>query len=152
MGTAGNRPIVKMTAKEFMFGYATSLVTLGNSFFPGWIKFNKLGLIDRVSSILMISKHLCRLEFEMICRFFLYLHGKKIGMSKIENFSTCANFAFAKIKKKLNFYRSDQRSVNIKLFANSTYICNYIIKIFVSFINYKLILWNAWKFYYIIII
>lgn len=42
-------PLVAMTAKEFMFGYESSLVTLGNNVMPNWISFDKLGLIDRVS-------------------------------------------------------------------------------------------------------
>ncbi|CAG9835916.1 unnamed protein product [Diabrotica balteata] len=37
-----------MTAKEFMFGYSSSLMTLGNNFLPNWINFDKLGLIDRM--------------------------------------------------------------------------------------------------------
>ena len=45
-----SQPLVKMTAKEFMFGYESTLVTLGNKMMPSWIKFDKLGLIDRVSS------------------------------------------------------------------------------------------------------
>ena len=44
-----SRPLVHMTAKEFMFGYESSLVTLGNNLMPAWIKFDRLGLIDRVS-------------------------------------------------------------------------------------------------------
>lgn len=44
-----SHPIVEQTAKEFMFGYESALVTLGNQFMPSWIKFDKLGLIDRVS-------------------------------------------------------------------------------------------------------
>lgn len=43
-------PLVHMTAKEFMFGYKSTLVSVGNTFLPGWIKFEKLGLIDRVSN------------------------------------------------------------------------------------------------------
>ena len=43
--------LVAMTAREFMFGYKSSLVTLGNKFMPTWIKFDKLGLIDRVRPI-----------------------------------------------------------------------------------------------------
>ncbi|KAL1139374.1 hypothetical protein AAG570_006358 [Ranatra chinensis] len=42
------QPLVNMTAKEFMFGYDSTLVSLGNKFLPSWIKFNKLGLIDRM--------------------------------------------------------------------------------------------------------
>ncbi|KAK7582276.1 hypothetical protein V9T40_013721 [Parthenolecanium corni] len=41
--------IVQQSAKEFMFGYQSALVTLGNTFIPDWIYFDKLGLIDRVS-------------------------------------------------------------------------------------------------------
>lgn len=44
-------PLVDMTAKEFMFGYKSTLVTLGNKILPSWIAFDKLGLIDRVSQI-----------------------------------------------------------------------------------------------------
>lgn len=43
-------PIVRMTAHEFMFGYETQLTTLGNTFLPDWIIFDKVGLIDRVSN------------------------------------------------------------------------------------------------------
>lgn len=53
MGT-GQNPIVKMTAKEFMFGYETSLTTIGNKVFPNWIKFDRVGLIDRVIFISFI--------------------------------------------------------------------------------------------------
>ncbi|KYN07821.1 PREDICTED: scavenger receptor class B member 1-like [Cyphomyrmex costatus] len=42
------KPIVPMTAHEFMFGYQSTLVTLGNHLMPSWIKFDKLGLIDRM--------------------------------------------------------------------------------------------------------
>ncbi|KAL6257532.1 hypothetical protein P5V15_011106 [Pogonomyrmex californicus] len=41
-------PLVQMTAHEFMFGYQSTLVTLGNHLMPSWIKFDKLGLIDRM--------------------------------------------------------------------------------------------------------
>ena len=43
--------LVAMTAREFMFGYESTLLTLGNKFMPSWIKFDKLGLIDRVRPI-----------------------------------------------------------------------------------------------------
>ncbi|KAE8747577.1 hypothetical protein FOCC_FOCC005737 [Frankliniella occidentalis] len=42
-----SQPLVEMTAREFMFGYESPLVTLGNKFMPSWIMFDKLGLIDR---------------------------------------------------------------------------------------------------------
>ncbi|XP_022199690.1 scavenger receptor class B member 1 isoform X1 [Nilaparvata lugens] len=41
-------PLVEMTAWEFMFGYRTTLLTIGNKFAPSWISFDKLGLIDRM--------------------------------------------------------------------------------------------------------
>lgn len=41
-------PLEKQTAKQFMFGYETTLTTLGNTFLPNWISFNKVGLIDRM--------------------------------------------------------------------------------------------------------
>nr|XP_033335333.1 scavenger receptor class B member 1-like isoform X1 [Megalopta genalis] len=43
-----SQPLVRMTAREFMFGYESTLVTLGNKMMPAWIKFDKLGLIDRM--------------------------------------------------------------------------------------------------------
>lgn len=43
-----SQPLVQMTAKEFMFGYRSQLLNLGNSFMPSWIYFDKLGLIDRM--------------------------------------------------------------------------------------------------------
>lgn len=43
-----SQPIVKMTAREFMFGFETPLTTLGNTFLPNWIHFDKVGLIDRM--------------------------------------------------------------------------------------------------------
>lgn len=45
---AKEKPIVQMTAREFMFGYETTLTTLGNNILPNWIKFDKVGLIDRM--------------------------------------------------------------------------------------------------------
>lgn len=44
-----SQSIVNVTAKEFMFGYESTLTTLGNQFLPDWIYFDKVGLIDRVS-------------------------------------------------------------------------------------------------------
>ncbi|KAH8345406.1 hypothetical protein KR067_010470, partial [Drosophila pandora] len=43
-----SEPIVQTTAKEFMFGYPSALATLGNTFLPNWISFEKVGLIDRM--------------------------------------------------------------------------------------------------------
>ncbi|PSN29071.1 hypothetical protein C0J52_27969 [Blattella germanica] len=45
------QPLVAMTARDFMFGYESKLVQLGNKFLPSWISFDKLGLIDRVSRL-----------------------------------------------------------------------------------------------------
>ncbi|RVE46258.1 hypothetical protein evm_009082 [Chilo suppressalis] len=43
-----SQPLVKMTAREFMMGHESKLMTLGNTFMPNWIYFDKLGLIDRM--------------------------------------------------------------------------------------------------------
>lgn len=43
-----SQPIVKTTAREFMFGYESPLTTLGNKLLPNWIYFEKVGLIDRM--------------------------------------------------------------------------------------------------------
>lgn len=50
-GQTKSEGLVAMTAREFMFGYQSTLVTLGNKFMPSWIKFDKLGLIDRVRTM-----------------------------------------------------------------------------------------------------
>jgi len=49
-------PLVQMTAHEFMFGYESTLLTLGNHMMPNWIKFEKLGLIDRVRALVDIKR------------------------------------------------------------------------------------------------
>ncbi|XP_059617113.1 scavenger receptor class B member 1-like isoform X2 [Phlebotomus argentipes] len=43
-----SQPLVRMTAKEFMFGYESPLTTLGYHVLPNWISFQKVGLIDRM--------------------------------------------------------------------------------------------------------
>lgn len=57
-----SQPLVKMTAKEFMFGYKSTLLSLGNKFMPSWISFDKLGLIDRVSSLCIMQIKIIFLE------------------------------------------------------------------------------------------
>lgn len=48
IGITNSQPLAKMTAREFMMGYKSQLMTIGNTFLPGWIYFDKLGLIDRM--------------------------------------------------------------------------------------------------------
>ncbi|XP_072948525.1 scavenger receptor class B member 1-like [Epargyreus clarus] len=48
IGLTNSQPLARMTAREFMMGYKSELMTLGNTFMPGWIYFDKLGLIDRM--------------------------------------------------------------------------------------------------------
>ncbi|KAH8251459.1 hypothetical protein KR038_000161, partial [Drosophila bunnanda] len=48
LASTKSEPIVRTTAKEFMFGYPSALATLGNTFLPNWISFEKVGLIDRM--------------------------------------------------------------------------------------------------------
>ncbi|KAF5286498.1 hypothetical protein FQR65_LT12581 [Abscondita terminalis] len=43
-----SQPLVQMSAKEFMFGYYSTLMSLGYKFMPTWISFETLGLIDRM--------------------------------------------------------------------------------------------------------
>ncbi|KAK6644987.1 hypothetical protein RUM43_001263 [Polyplax serrata] len=43
-----SQPLVEMTAREFMFGYKSTFVTVGSRLLPNWIIFDKLGLIDRM--------------------------------------------------------------------------------------------------------
>ncbi|XP_034827680.1 lysosome membrane protein 2-like isoform X1 [Maniola hyperantus] len=48
IGLTNSQPLMKMTAREFMMGFKSELMTLGNTFMPSWIYFDKLGLIDRM--------------------------------------------------------------------------------------------------------
>lgn len=50
-----SQPIVPQTAKEFMFGYGSSLLTVGNTFMSHWISFSKLGIVDRVCILQLIN-------------------------------------------------------------------------------------------------
>ncbi|XP_075219507.1 scavenger receptor class B member 1-like isoform X2 [Lycorma delicatula] len=43
-----SHPLVTMTAWEFMFGYNSPLLSVGNKFMPSWLKFDRLGLVDRM--------------------------------------------------------------------------------------------------------
>jgi scavenger receptor class B protein 1 len=61
-----SKPLVHMTAKEFMFGYESTLVTLGNNVMPSWIKFDRLGLIDRVN-----YPHTTHLSYQKYFSFFI---------------------------------------------------------------------------------
>ncbi|KAF2896791.1 hypothetical protein ILUMI_09386 [Ignelater luminosus] len=43
-----SQPLMQMSAKDFMFGYDSTLISLGYRFMPNWIYFDKVGLIDRM--------------------------------------------------------------------------------------------------------
>lgn len=56
----GSKPTVSITAHDYLWGYNEPLISLGNSILPGWINFDTLGVLDRVSYILcytMFSKN-----------------------------------------------------------------------------------------------
>ncbi|XP_028179165.1 scavenger receptor class B member 1-like [Ostrinia furnacalis] len=42
------KSLVNQTAEEFLWGYDEPLIKLGNTILPGWISFEKLGLMDRL--------------------------------------------------------------------------------------------------------
>lgn len=46
-----SQPIVPQTVKEYLFGYESEVVTLGKTWMPDRITYDKLGLVDRVSFI-----------------------------------------------------------------------------------------------------
>lgn len=54
-----SHPLVEMTAKQFMFGYKSTLVTIGNRLLPSWIHFDKLGLVDRVRFLFFKNYEMC---------------------------------------------------------------------------------------------
>lgn len=50
LSRTNDHPIIWQTLREFMFGRESTLVHLGHIFLPNWIGFEKLGILDRVSS------------------------------------------------------------------------------------------------------
>jgi hypothetical protein len=44
-----SKPLQRMTWREYGFGQENSLVTLGHTFFPGWLPVEKLGFVNLVS-------------------------------------------------------------------------------------------------------
>ncbi|KAJ2947211.1 hypothetical protein O0L34_g16920 [Tuta absoluta] len=44
----GSSPIVSVSAQDYLWGYPDPLIRLGNTFMPGWISFDTMGLMDRL--------------------------------------------------------------------------------------------------------
>lgn len=44
------RPLINLTVSDFMWGYDDNLVKLANNLVPNMITFERLGVLDRVSS------------------------------------------------------------------------------------------------------
>ncbi|KAI5634272.1 CD36 family domain-containing protein [Phthorimaea operculella] len=44
----GSKPIVSVSAQDYLWGYPDPLIRLGNTFMPGWISFDTMGLMDRL--------------------------------------------------------------------------------------------------------
>ncbi|XP_049870525.1 lysosome membrane protein 2-like [Pectinophora gossypiella] len=44
----GTKALVTMSAHDYLWGYNESLITVGNTFMPGWISFDTMGLMDRL--------------------------------------------------------------------------------------------------------
>ncbi|XP_048006716.1 scavenger receptor class B member 1-like [Leguminivora glycinivorella] len=43
-----SRAIITVPAHEYLWGYDEALITMGNTFMPGWIHFSKMGIMDRL--------------------------------------------------------------------------------------------------------
>ncbi|XP_072949775.1 scavenger receptor class B member 1-like [Epargyreus clarus] len=43
-----SRPVVTLRTHDFLWGYKDPLIALGNTLMPGWINFEKLGMLDRL--------------------------------------------------------------------------------------------------------
>lgn len=48
IASTNSSPIVEQTPREFLFGYDNAFIQVGNSLLPFWIKFQKIGILDRV--------------------------------------------------------------------------------------------------------
>lgn len=49
--STNSKPIIRLTVDEFMWGYDDKIVKLANNLVPNMITFERLGILDRVSSI-----------------------------------------------------------------------------------------------------
>ncbi|CAG5033942.1 unnamed protein product [Parnassius apollo] len=43
----GSKLFLNMTAEELLWGYTDPIVSIANTFLPGWIDFQKIGILDR---------------------------------------------------------------------------------------------------------
>lgn len=44
-----SKAILQMPASDYLWGYDEPLIKLGNTLLPGWVTFDVLGVLDRVS-------------------------------------------------------------------------------------------------------
>lgn len=54
------KPMLNLTIYDFFWGYDDNLIELANNLIPSWITFEKLGVLDRVSTkhkLTMARKH-----------------------------------------------------------------------------------------------
>lgn len=49
IASTNSSPIVQLSVREFLFGYENAFIDVGSSLLPFWIKFKKIGIIDRVT-------------------------------------------------------------------------------------------------------
>lgn len=48
MSALGSKLFKDMPVQDMFWGYKDPLVSIANTFLPGWIDFDKIGLLDRV--------------------------------------------------------------------------------------------------------
>uniref|UniRef100_A0A2A4JT04 Scavenger receptor class B member 1 n=1 Tax=Heliothis virescens TaxID=7102 RepID=A0A2A4JT04_HELVI len=42
------KPTIQLSAQDYLWGYDEPLINLGNTILPGWINFDKMGVLDRL--------------------------------------------------------------------------------------------------------
>ncbi|PZC75846.1 hypothetical protein B5X24_HaOG205590 [Helicoverpa armigera] len=43
-----SKPTIQISAQDYLWGYEEPLINLGNTVLPGWINFDKMGVLDRL--------------------------------------------------------------------------------------------------------
>lgn len=58
------QPILNLTVHDFLWGYKDNLVTLANNILPGYITFDRFGLMDRVSNLQCVKSDRSKFNFQ----------------------------------------------------------------------------------------
>jgi scavenger receptor class B, member 1 len=54
--TTNSKPLLNITVQDYLWGYTDSLIKVARTVLPGYVDFDKFGLMDRVRFIYLIQK------------------------------------------------------------------------------------------------